>query len=396
MSGTQQMAVRSAEKYRFDHKDMDYYFSWILGRQVFAGSDAQECYEAANHMVDGDPMSWQSEWALLARRTEALADKMVLAGDRGAGYAAYLRACSYYRAPLFMMDPASPLFREGWSNMRICFLQAARHHEPPFEPVSVPYRGKVLPGYFYRTEAQGGPRPALIIVGGIETFAEDLFFMVGPAALQRGFNVLGVDLPGQGMNPDHQKLFLEARSDRAVQAVVDYAISHPEIDRERLALFGFSWGGHIALKGAVGETRIKALIANPATHNMFSSALAQQSSNGRSDPVVRLVFQQLAWRFGLSLGNIPARLVRAVDFMLNAKADVRKIDCPTLCMAGESEAKVTLEQTRQTYERLPNPGKRLAILTKDIGGAAHCQIDNLELLNRVIFDWLEEHIHPVP
>jgi hypothetical protein len=51
---------------------------------------------------------------------------------------------------------------------------------------------------------------------------------------------------------------------------------------------------------------------------------------------------------------------------------------------------VTLDQTRQTYERLPNPRKRLAILTKDGGGAAHCQIDNLELLNRVLFDWLDE------
>jgi pimeloyl-ACP methyl ester carboxylesterase len=202
--------------------------------------------------------------------------------------------------------------------------------------------------------------------------------------------VLGVDLPGQGMNPEHQKLVLEARSDRGVRAVIDYAASHPEIDQERLALFGFSWGGHIALKGAVDEPRLRAVIANPATHNMFSSGLAQQSSNGRNDPVVRLVFQQLAWRFGLSLGNIPARLVRAADFMLNARVDVRKIACPALCIAGESEATVSLEQTRQTYERLPNPRKRLAILTNDIGGAAHCQIDNLELLNRIIFDWLVE------
>jgi hypothetical protein len=119
------------------------------------------------------------------------------------------------------------------------------------------------------------------------------------------------------------------------------------------------------------------------------SALVQQSSNGRGDPVARLVFQQLTWRFGVTLGNIPARLLRAVDFMVNAKADVRRIPCPALCMASESEAQVTVEQTRQSYERLQNPNKRLAVLTREIGGAAHCQIDSLELLNRVIFDWLK-------
>ena len=57
-------------------------------------------------------------------------------------------------------------------------------------------------------------------------------------------------------------------------------------------------------------------------------------------------------------------------------------------MAGESEAKVTLEQTRTCYARLPHPLKKLSILTAEEGGATHCQVDNLPLLNRMIFDWL--------
>ncbi len=40
MTDAQPVARRSAEKYRFEHKDMDYYFSWILGRQAVCGSDA--------------------------------------------------------------------------------------------------------------------------------------------------------------------------------------------------------------------------------------------------------------------------------------------------------------------------------------------------------------------
>jgi hypothetical protein len=62
----------------------------------------------------------------------------------------------------------------------------------------------------------------------------------------------------------------------------------------------------------------------------------------------------------------------------------------TLCMAGESEAKVTLDQTRECFKRLPNPNKKLAILTREEGGDAHCQVNNLKLLNQVIFDWLDE------
>jgi pimeloyl-ACP methyl ester carboxylesterase len=390
MNVAQPMTVRTGIKYRFDHKDMDYYFAWILGRQYFSGSDSRECFDAADRIVEGDPASWQAVWASKARQVEAFADHAALEGKRAVARDAYLRACTYHRATLFMMDPASPQFCEQWEGMRTCLVQAGNHSEYPFEFFGIPYKDNRLPAYFFRSSSEPGRQPMLIVIGGVETFAEDLYFIAAPAALQRGYSVLAVDLPGQGMTPIRQGLFLEARSDRAVRAVLDYALAHLKVDPDRLALFGFSWGGHIALKAAVNEPRIKALIANPATHNIFSSALSQQSAAARTDPVVRLVFRQLAWRFGVSLGNIPARLVRAAEFMLYANADVTQISCPSLCMAGESEAGTTLKQTRETHERLPNPFKRLAILSQEEGGAAHCQVDNLELLNRVIFDWLEQ------
>ena len=102
--------------------------------------------------------------------------------------------------------------------------------------------------------------------------------------MRRGYTVLTVDLPGQGINPK-QGLFLRAKMDVAIQAVVDYALTRPEVDPDRLALFGFSWGGHIVLKGAQHEPRLKALIANPATHDMFGSALAQQTRHSRGDRI---------------------------------------------------------------------------------------------------------------
>ena len=68
-----------------------------------------------------------------------------------------------------------------------------------------------------------------------------------------------MDLPGQGLNPD-DGLFLEAEV-KGVEAVLDWAAADPEVDTKRLALFGFSWGGHIVLKGAGGQPLVKALVA---------------------------------------------------------------------------------------------------------------------------------------
>jgi hypothetical protein len=53
-----------------------------------------------------------------------------------------------------------------------------------------------------------------------------------------------------------------------VAAVVDFAIVQPNVDPERIALSGWSLGGHLAPRAASGEPRIRALIADPATWSM--------------------------------------------------------------------------------------------------------------------------------
>jgi hypothetical protein len=64
------LAQRSQEKLYFDHKDMDYYLSWLVGRQIYDGSEAIECFDVAGRIEDGDAESWQREWGTLAHRVE--------------------------------------------------------------------------------------------------------------------------------------------------------------------------------------------------------------------------------------------------------------------------------------------------------------------------------------
>lgn len=98
--------------------------------------------------------------------------------------------------------------------------------------------------------------------------------MIGSSGAAYGYNVLTVDLPGQGLTPD-QGLYFGARMEQPLRAVIDYALSRPEVDAQRLAIFGFSWGGHIVFKGGQHDRHIKALIANPPMPNVFRSVLAQ-------------------------------------------------------------------------------------------------------------------------
>ena len=291
------------------------------------------------------------------------------------------------------MSAKDPRFQDLCQKMQACFRTAAEMFDPPIESISVPFQGKDLTGYFWKVDDTGVKRPTLIVIGGIETFAEDCYFITGQTGPQHGYNVLTVDLPGQGLNPN-QGLHFGARMEIPVKAVVDYCLSREEVDAARLAIFGFSWGGHIVCKAARYIPEVCAMIANPAMPDVFRATLAQQSGHNRSDPISRTAFDQIAWRFGLKISfnprDIADRFAKAYDYLTHGKVNPADISCPTLCMAGEAEAGITLKIARDTYEKLPHPQKKLVIFTKVQGGEAHCQIDNLALPNTVMFDWLDD------
>ncbi len=386
-------AQRSTHKVFFDHKDMDFYLAWVLGREVYDGSARDECLRVAAQIKDGDVASWQGAWRPLAEQTEAEAQAALNRGERETARKLFLRACTYHRAPLFIMGPAHPDFRGHVGRMQACFRQAAALFSPAIEPIQFPFQGKTLSGYFWKVDESRAKRPTLMVIGGVETWAEDCYFMVGQALVARGYNVITADLSGQGMTPD-QGLHFGGQMELPARAFVDYALTRPEIDAGRLVMFGFSWGGHIVFKAAASDSRIRALIANPAMPDVMRAVWAQQSSASRTDPVSRTAFDQIVWRFGLSLKptpqNIARRFGKVYDYLAHGRADVRKIQCPTLLLAGEGEARITLDIARETLARLPNPNKQLRIFTAAEGGEAHCQVNNLPLPNGVMLDWLDE------
>lgn len=386
------IAQRSLQKLHFDHKDMDYYLAWIIGREIYDGSNRAECMDTAARIKDADAESWYAEWSALAARVEAQAEAALAAGDNETSRKTFLRACTYHRAPLFIMGQKHPDFYAHWQKMQACFRKAAALFSPSIEAIQIPFQGQILDGYFWKVDDSGQKRPTLVVVGGIETWAEDCYFMLGQSGAERGYNVITADLSGQGMNPD-KGLHFGARMEISARALVDYAISRPEVDAERLALFGFSWGGHIAFKAARFDSRLKAVIANPAMPDVFRAVLAQQKGHNRHDPISRTAFDQIAWRFGLKISfnprDIAARFAKAYDYLTNGKVDPRQISLPVMCIAGAGEAQITLDIARECHEKLPNPRKKLLIFTREQGGEAHCQIDNLSLPNSAIFDWLD-------
>lgn len=48
-----------------------------------------------------------------------------------------------------------------------------------------------------------------------------------------------------------------------LRAVVDAALAQPEVDGDRIAVMGWSFGGWLAPRATAGEPRVAALVADP-------------------------------------------------------------------------------------------------------------------------------------
>ena len=156
--------------------------------------------------------------------------------------------------------------------------------DPPLEVVHIPFEGKEITGYLRLPKNTKGPVPLVIAVNGLDSRKEDLTESFG-AILPFGIGFLAVDGPGTGQAP----IKVSETSERMLSKVIDYAQSRPEIDKNRIALHGVSWGAYWATKMAIVErARLRGCSAqSPPVDRFFQKDFLMNSSAGESRISIR-------------------------------------------------------------------------------------------------------------
>ncbi|MGB7638819.1 MAG: hypothetical protein WBL88_14755 [Nitrososphaeraceae archaeon] len=182
-----------------------------IGQTYYKGADIGECLSTAYRIKEGDFESWYKEWLNTAQRVHKYADNSLAAGHKISACEAYLRASNYYRvAEFLLMEPADPRIQLTWGNSKECFSKAAELFSPQIvvEPIEIPYEQTTLPGYLYKVDyydddsnnskSSSKPRSTLIAHGGFDSTLEELYTSAAAPAIERGYNCLTFEGPGQG------------------------------------------------------------------------------------------------------------------------------------------------------------------------------------------------------
>lgn len=380
-------------KYHFNDTDMDFNFgTLVLGSTVNHGVEIGEAFYTAAKIKDGDASTWQDEWFKMATLAEKRGVKSLKKGHKVSARDQLQRASYYYRISLLSMLPDDPRLRERAIKSRDILKKAGELFDPPLEYFEIPFEGTVLPGFFRKTKPGNQPTKTLIMIGGGETFAEDLFFYIAPQAFDRGYNFMTVDLPGQGLLPAEGKVF---RPDMYVpmKAVVDYAVNRKDVDPEKLAAYGYSGGGGFVPQAAMHDNRIKAIAMSSAVvdaYPLFSTMPAVTATPEEIDSWTSFhagIVKAICWRWGVPMDN-PSGLA---DANKGFTFDPSKIPVPALIIIGESESKSeeVKRQQQLCMTNLPNPLKKMVITPEAEGATNHCLMENRSLMSQVLFDWLD-------
>jgi len=386
--------------------------AWPLAYIPYGGADFGEVRAVAEAIGDGDDGAYHDAWVAAADRLKAEGDTALGKGHSLSARELYLRASAFYAAsfhPLFGA-PVDPRLLAAFRKQVDALEKGLALGRHPVRPLSIPFGVTPMPGYLIPAQGfEDQVRPLIILNNGYDATITDTYFASAVAASRRGYHSLLFDGPGQGAMLYEHGVPLRPDWEVVVNAVVDFALTLPRVDPRRIALYGWSLGGHLAPRGASGEPRTAALIADPAVWSIadgFREVIVHkfgvapeaaadlgaldQAVLDRIDAVVRKdrglywkVVQRGFWVHGTD--DLRAYFASTEPFTMQGRAEL--IQCPTLITQAENDALATGAEAFLAALRCPKTLKRF---TAAEGADGHCEMQNRSLLNRRVLDWLDE------
>lgn len=383
---------------------------YYLGGASYGASEVAEVLETASRVADAEPATWVRAWLQTAERLARMAEASDARGHRLTAGHAYYRSSTYLRAAMhYHPDPHDP-------ELRALALRAVerftrfleRVHPESASVIQVPYEGTTLTGYWFSGARAGEKAPTIIAHSGRDAWAEDLLYLAR-AGLERGYNTLLIDGPGQGKTIRINGLPFRPDWEAFITPVIDHLLgAHPEVDPDAIVLMGASMGGYLAPRAATREPRIRLLVANPGVVSWHQAILATLASYlpdvaswlAQGDeafdhtiealfshsPFLAWGFADMAWHHGVTR---PSELMRDLA-RYTFEGHEREIRAHTLVIDAEDEG--PRGQARLLYERLDPARRDLIVFTREEAAQFHVQPGATAVLTHKVFDWIDAEL----
>lgn len=399
-------------------------FAFILSEYLSlaneGGSATGEVLRAAAVIKPGDIESWYREFKFLGDKIGAQAvnaeKKMAWVSAREA----YFRSSSYYRAADFFLhgNQTDPRIYALWDKQNYAFNKAVNLLPRPPKFVQLKATNFTVPAYFYPADpdlpsgksANEKKRLPTVIVGtGYDGSQEAIYHSNCLEIIKRGWNCITYEGPGQPTVRRQQNIGFIPEWWEAVTPVVDYVRSRDDVDIDRVALIGISFGGLLAPLAATHEHRLAAVLAidgmlslQRSIMEQFPTELTDLFFSGNRTGFNEYITAGLAspdaptnFRWGVDQGlwawnttDPYTWLTRVGEIYLN-KEKLDQIKCPVYVASGEDDD-LAPEQPEEMARLLGRQRSDYYLFKTELGAGEHCSLGAEQQLALETLIWLDD------
>ena len=167
----------------------------------------------------------------------------------------------------------------AWAeSKRDCYDRYIRFADHPIERVDLTVPGGKQAALLHlpHQPAPGERFPCILYQPGMDGVKEDNPLM-GDPLLQRGLAILSIDGPGQGETRERGITCTASNCEDGAKAAYAYLKTRPEIDGDRMAIYGSSMGSYWGTRMAAAEPGFKAcavvgVCMEPTQYTIFNTA----------------------------------------------------------------------------------------------------------------------------
>ena len=275
-----------------------------------------------------------------------------------------------------------------WTYSEVGGLDTSSFREP--ELISYPTfdsvdgKAREIPAWLYKP-AGNGPFPVVVSIhGGPESQARPFF----SATLQLWMNKLGVAIivpnvrGSNGYGKTYVSLdngFKREDSVKDIGALFDWIATQPDLDADRVAVSGGSYGGYMVLATAVHYSdRIKAVVDRVGISNFVT--FLENTQDYRRD------------RRRVEYGDERDPLMRAHLEKISPLNNVEKINVPILIMQGENDPRVPVTESSQMVKALREQGNTVWYMNALNEGHGFKKKENYDIYQQATVLFLQEHL----
>lgn len=318
---------------------------------------------------------------------------------------------SYFIASVLYGSAQWPIYENTSQNLELnqkkveCYLKYARHADHEIKRVEIPFgEGKSLPGYLHLPYERSDTRvPCILSIGGMDSIKETSVAMYGDKILTRGMAVLALEGPGQGECTTRNIHVTSTNFMDAGRAALNWMGSQPEIDSERIALRGVSFG-------SFWSTQIAASAGTSSPPPPASKGGATSSTEGREPRIKACAVRAVCYEpgcntiFNMASPTFKLRFMYMAGFededefdkfaqTLSLRGLGEKITCPYLALAGEDDQLSPIQYTYELVNSIKSTTKELVVYEGAEHGISGSPSTSLgPNVHTYIADWLKERL----